>query len=149
MKIESSLKYKPVKVAAFGLLILLLVMSFPSLKAQQVLQLYSGAIPGAKSTPGYSEKAVTGKDGVIRISQVTTPTLTVFRPTGKYNAHTAVIICPGGGYQILAFNKEGTDIAKEMASWGVTAFVLKYRLPSDLIMEDKTIGPLMDAEQAG
>jgi len=130
-----------------GLTITSTLPGLNALKAQQVIPLYS-SIPGSKTDASYKETATTGKDAIIRLSKVTDPTLTVFKPTGPVNAHTAVIICPGGGYQILAFNKEGTDIAKRMASWGITAFVLKYRLPSDQIMENKSIGPLMDAERA-
>jgi acetyl esterase/lipase len=130
-----------------GLTLTSTIAGFNSLKAQQVIPLYS-SIPGSKTDAGYKETSATGQDGVIRISQVSQPTLTVFKPTGPVNAHTAVIICPGGGYRILAFNLEGTEIAKRLASWGITAFVLKYRLPSDRIMEDKTSGPLMDAQQA-
>lgn len=115
--------------------------------AQQVIPLYNGAIPGAKTPPAdYVEATVNGTDGVARVSKVVTPTLTVYLPT-KPNG-TAVIICPGGGYSILAFDKEGTLVAKRFSDLGITAFVLKYRLPSDAIMEDKTMGPLQDALQA-
>ena len=118
-------------VCGFGLGCSLIstLSSSNSLKAQQVIQLYDHAIPGSKTASDYAEISTPGKDGVIRLSHVTDPTLTVFKPTGGINAHTAVIICPGGGYQILAFNLEGTEIARRMASWGITAFVLKYRLP--------------------
>jgi acetyl esterase/lipase len=61
---------------------------------------------------------------------------------------TAIIICPGGGYGILAASHEGSDVAKLFTQWGITAFVLKYRLPDDSIMIDKTIGPLQDAQRA-
>jgi acetyl esterase/lipase len=115
--------------------------------AQQVIPLYNGAIPGAKTAPAdYKEETVTGDDGVIRVSKVTDPALIAYLPA-KPNG-TAVIICPGGGYSILALDKEGTKVAMKFASIGVTAFVLKYRLPSDLIMEDKSMGPLQDALQA-
>jgi len=59
-----------------------------------------------------------------------------------------VIICPGGAYTILAFDKEGTRVAEEMNKWGVTAFVLKYRLPDDTTNIDKSMAPLQDAQQA-
>jgi acetyl esterase/lipase len=59
-----------------------------------------------------------------------------------------VIICPGGGYSILAFDKEGTRVAEEMNRWGVTAFVLKYRLPDDTTNIDRSLAPLQDAQQA-
>ena len=115
--------------------------------AQQVIPLYKGAIPGAKTAPAdYKEETVSGTDGVTRVSKVTDPALIAYLPA-KPNG-TAVIICPGGGYSILALDKEGTLVAKKFAEIGVTAFVLKYRLPSDLIMEDKSTGPLQDALQA-
>jgi acetyl esterase/lipase len=60
----------------------------------------------------------------------------------------AVIICPGGGYSGLSMVNEGSTIAEAFNSIGVTAFILKYRLPSDSIMNDKTIGPLQDAQRA-
>jgi acetyl esterase/lipase len=60
---------------------------------------------------------------------VTEPTLTLFRaPADKANG-AAVLICPGGGYNILAWNKEGTEVAEWLNSLGVTAAVLKYRVP--------------------
>ena len=115
--------------------------------AQQVIPLYKGAIPGAKIAPAnYKETIVIGKDGLTRISKVTDPSLTAYLPA-KPNG-TAVIICPGGAYTILAFEHEGINVAKKFNEIGVTAFVLKYRLPSDLIMEDKSLGPLQDALQA-
>lgn len=118
-----------------------------SLNAQQVIPLYNGAIPGSKTPPAdYVEVIVSGNDGVSRVSKVVTPTLTAYLPA-KPNG-TAVIICPGGGYGILAFDKEGSLVAKKFSEIGITAFVLKYRLPSDAIMQDKTMGPLQDAMQA-
>lgn len=115
--------------------------------AQQEILLYNGAIPGAKMPPStYEEESVTGTDGVLRIGKVTSPEMIVYAPV-KPNG-TAVIICPGGGYGILAFDKEGVNVAKRLNELGITAFVLKYRLPSDLIMQDKSMGPLQDALQA-
>ena len=117
------------------------------LSAQQVIPLYNGTIPGSKIPPAdYKEVVVTGTDGVSRVSKVINPDLATFLPA-KPNG-TSVIICPGGGYGILAYDKEGTNIAKKFNEIGVTAFVLKYRLPSDLIMTDKSMGPLQDALQA-
>lgn len=118
-----------------------------AVNAQDVIPLYKGVIPGSKTAPAnFKENTVTGSDGVARVSRVTEPTLTVFAPA-KPNG-TAVIICPGGGYSILAIGKEGYDVAKKFAEIGVTAFVLKYRLPNDTIMVDKKLAPLQDALQA-
>lgn len=126
-----------------------LLMIQLSANSQEIIPLYKGAIPGAKTAPAdYKEATVVGADGTSRMSKVTDPTLTVYLPTNGKSNGTGVIICPGGGYSILAFNKEGTKIAEKFAEIGVTAFILKYRLPSDLIMEDKSMGPLQDALQA-
>ncbi|SDC12494.1 alpha/beta hydrolase [Niabella drilacis] len=114
--------------------------------AQQEIPLYT-KVPNSKPAENL-EKAVTGTDGITRISNVSVPTITVYRPVNAKRNSPAVIICPGGGYTILAASHEGADVAAALNEWGVTAFVLKYRLPDDRIMEDKSIGPLQDAERA-
>lgn len=115
--------------------------------AQQEILLYNDVIPGAKMPPAtYREEAITGEDGVLRVSKVTSPEMIAYLPE-KPNG-TAVIICPGGGYGYLSLDKEGLSVAKKFNEIGVAAFVLKYRLPNDLIMVDKTMGPLQDVLQA-
>ncbi len=126
---------------------LLILFTVTVVKAQQVIPLYDGVVPGSKPAPGnYKETTITAKDGVTRVSHVIFPTLTLFKPV-KPNG-TAVIICPGGGYSILSITKEGYDVAQKFADIGVTAFVLKYRLPNDTVMVDKSSAPLQDALQA-
>ncbi|MBI1342274.1 MAG: prolyl oligopeptidase family serine peptidase [Terrimonas sp.] len=110
----------------------------------RVIPLYKGAVPNAK--PVMDEENSTFRDNVTRIAKVSHPTLTVYTPA-KPNGQS-VIICPGGGYAILAFDKEGTRIAQVLNSWGITAFVLKYRLPDDSYCIDKSLAPLQDAQQA-
>ncbi len=122
-------------------------MSFTISSGQIMIPLYK-EVPNSKPALNYREKADTGKDGIIRISKVSVPEISIFQPTNSNEKHTAVIICPGGGYSILAYNLEGTDVAKILNSWGITAVVLKYRLPDDAIMKDKSIGPLQDAQRA-
>jgi acetyl esterase/lipase len=101
-------------------------------------------VPNSKTAPAdYVERNNNGS-----ITKVTHPTLTVFLPDNNKNTGTAIIVIPGGGYSGLAFNHEGIDVAKKFADQGVAAFLLKYRLPSDLIMEDRSIGPLQDAQRA-
>ncbi|MGZ3755132.1 MAG: alpha/beta hydrolase [Mucilaginibacter sp.] len=115
-------------------------------RAQEAMpiNLYPNGVPNSKPTPAdYIEN-----DGNGHVDKVSIPTLSPFFPEkGKANG-TAVVICPGGGYRNLSIDKEGYAIAKEFNKIGVTAFVLKYRLPSDAIMVDKTIGPLQDAQTA-
>ncbi len=88
------------------------------------------------------------KGNINGLRQVTEPSLKVFLANNNNTANAAVIICPGGGYGILSHIKEGDKVAEWLNSIGVSAFVLKYRLPSDAIMENKTIGPLQDAQEA-
>ncbi len=110
------------------------------------IPLWSKGIPDAINSENYKETAALENGMANNLSKVTTPTLSVFVPE-KSNG-TAVVICPGGGYEFLAINKEGYKVAKWLNTLGITAFVLKYRLPSDLIMKDKTIGPLQDAQES-
>ncbi|WP_232622930.1 prolyl oligopeptidase family serine peptidase [Pareuzebyella sediminis] len=113
------------------------------------MKLWPNGAPGAKSNVEHKESYTYDSLGDIRgISKVSEPTLTPFLvEEGKANG-AAVVICPGGGYSHLAIKKEGYKVAKWLNSLGISAFVLKYRLPSDIIMEDKTIGPLQDAQEA-
>jgi acetyl esterase/lipase len=117
------------------------------MNAQTVLPLYEGEIPNSKPSAN-KEKSTTDAAGIFRISKVSVPTLTVYTPEKQSEKRSAVIICPGGGYGILAASHEGTEVAKAFNEMGITAFVLKYRLPDDSIMVDKSIGPLQDAQRA-
>jgi acetyl esterase/lipase len=113
----------------------------------QIIPLWS-KIPDEIQSSTYKEKE-TINDGVLQSTNfVTIPTLSVFIPTVSKPNQTAVIIFPGGGYSHLAIEKEGTKVAKWLNNLGIVAFVLKYRLPNDAIMKDKTVGPLQDAQEA-
>ncbi|GAC1587798.1 MAG: hypothetical protein NVS3B8_01830 [Chitinophagaceae bacterium] len=130
--------------------ILFLLVAFSTmetLSAQDVIPLYEKEVPNSKPIVN-REKSETGADGILRISKVSEPTLMVFLPPKEKANGTAVIICPGGGYSILAASHEGTDVAKVFNEWGITAFVLKYRLPDDSTMQQKESGPLQDAQRA-
>ncbi|NII85801.1 alpha/beta hydrolase [Pedobacter sp. SG908] len=136
-------------MAKSSIIVILLLMAIHYVNAQEVVPLYSGEIPGAKTTPAdYVENTEVRANGTLSVTKVSVPTFTVFEAPKNIATGTAVIICPGGGYGALAFSHEGTDVAKRFNAIGVTAFVLKYRLPSDQIMVDKTYGPLQDAQQA-
>jgi len=127
------------------LLITAIMFTASILQAQSATEilLYNN-VPNSKPLP--NKENSTFKDNVTRIAKVSVPTLTMYKPE-KPNG-MSVIICPGGGYGILAFDKEGTRVAEEMNKWGVTAFVLKYRLPDDTTNIDKSLAPLQDAQQA-
>jgi acetyl esterase/lipase len=106
-------------------------------------------IPGAIEAINYQEEPRIDPTGNITgIRKVTEPTLNFFLANNNDSKNAAVIICPGGGYSLLSHEKEGNKVAEWFNSIGVSAFVLKYRLPSDVIMIDKTTGPLQDAQEA-
>jgi acetyl esterase/lipase len=119
---------------------------FAFANAQEVLPLYPSVIPNSKSAEN-QEKSET-KDGVLIISKISIPALTVFLPPASIANGTAVIICPGGGYYVNAYAHEGTDVAKLFNTIGVAAFVLKYRIPEERTMINTAFGPLQDAQQA-
>ncbi|WP_040627706.1 alpha/beta hydrolase [Mucilaginibacter paludis] len=115
-----------------------------SIAQQKPIVLYPDGVPNAKKAPAsYVEEIVDN-----RASKVTDPVLIPYFPDKEKANGTAVIICPGGGYARLAMDHEGYAVAKKFNEIGVTAFVLKYRLPSDEIMADKSIGPLQDAQRS-
>ncbi|UFH52091.1 alpha/beta hydrolase [Spirosoma sp. KNUC1025] len=109
--------------------------------AQRVIPLYLNGVPNARAVP---DQEVNNAGQVVL--NVSTPTLTVYTPPTPNG--TAVIICPGGGYGALVIKREGYEVAEAFNKMGITAFVLKYRLPNDKTMVDKSIGPLQDAQQA-
>ena len=127
----------------------LFILLFVSLHsaAQQIINLYPSAIPNSKPYP-MKEMRVENKVQFWGYKNISTPTLSVYLPDEKTATGTAVIICPGGGYGMESYRLEGTNIAEAFVRKGIAAFILKYRLPSDSIMIDKSIGPLQDAQQA-
>ncbi len=114
------------------------IMGMNNLQAQEVMDLYPGKIPGAKTAPAAYKETETIRNGkVFGLSKVFNPTLSLYKPDPDHANGTAVIICPGGGYAFLATDHEGEEVARKLAGSGVMAFVLKYRLPNDTIMVDK------------
>jgi len=108
--------------------IFLLALAAASLDAQQVIHLYSGAAPGSEDW-NYPEKQFFSKMWHTEVvTNVTQPALTVYKPDPALANGTSIVICPGGGFMALSIASEGTDVAQWLASKGVTAFVLKYRL---------------------
>jgi acetyl esterase/lipase len=114
-------------------------------KGQEPIPLWPKGAPGEKGDVG-AEKSET-KGNITRISNVTQPTLTVFPAPPDHNTGTAVVICPGGGYNILAWDLEGTEVAEWLNTLGVTGIVLKYRVPARKGQE-RYAAPLQDAQRA-
>ncbi|PTS92766.1 alpha/beta hydrolase [Flavobacterium sp. HMWF030] len=113
----------------------------------QIIQLWK-TIPDEIKAPDYKENESIMDGKVQSTSLVTVPTLSIFLPKENKPNQTAVLIFPGGGYQHLAIDKEGTKVAQWLNSLGIAAFVVKYRLPNDKIMKNKNVGPLQDAQEA-
>ncbi|MBB3054572.1 alpha/beta hydrolase [Mucilaginibacter gotjawali] len=127
------------------LLISVFVSSMLFAMAQEKpIPLYPNGVPNSKPAPAtYVQKL--DRDWML---MVTAPTITPYLPAKGTANGTAIVIFPGGGYAGLSMENEGSNIAAAFNKFGVTAFVVTYRLPSDDIMVDKTIGPLQDAQQA-
>jgi acetyl esterase/lipase len=125
-----------------------LVLMAAQVQAQDFIPLYEGEIP--KNKPGNlkSERVETTTDGKQRVYDITVPGMQVFLPAASVSNGVAVIICPGSGYRFLNYTSEGTDAAKLFNQWGITAFVLKYRLPDDQTQTDKSVVPEMDVMRA-
>ncbi|MES1215694.1 MAG: alpha/beta hydrolase [Bacteroidota bacterium] len=116
--------------------------------SQEVFPLYADSVP---NSTGYKmrELAVEREGNEVSwVIKTSVPTISVYLPDAKKSKGIGVLIFPGGGYGGLSVKAEGTDIAKEFVRNGIAAFIVKYRLPSDSIMKDKSIGPLQDAQQA-
>jgi acetyl esterase/lipase len=128
----------------FAALIILISIEANS---QTVIPLYSGNIPNSILATEPEAKIVNDA-GQVRYGKVVEPTLEIHLPAKELANGSAVIVIPGGGYSIVSYTNEGTNIAAAFNKLGIAAFILKYRLPSDKTMKDKNIGPLQDAQQA-
>jgi acetyl esterase/lipase len=134
-----------ITIALFFFVLIGFAQSPGTPKPSTVIKLWPKDAPGAITCPDYKE--TTDNNGWFE--KVSVPELAVFLPPVDKSDGTAVLICPGGGYVGVASGQEHImDIVKKFKEHGIAAFVLKYRLPSDKIMKDKSIGPLQDAQKA-
>jgi len=108
-----------------------LFAAFGTKAQQKVLQLYNGAAPGSENWK-YNEQEYKAGTKDALVYNVSHPTLTVYPADPAKATGTAVIVCPGGGFYILAIAHEGTDVAHWLNEKGVTVFILKYRLGHSL-----------------
>ena len=121
-----------------------------ALFGQTTINLWSDPAKTAPATQMKETWTERGKNGLVdrSVTFVSTPDMTVYLPLKEKNTGVGVILCPGGGYEHLAIDKEGHDVAKWLNSIGIAGFVLKYRLPrskgSGYTMET----PLQDAQRA-
>lgn len=119
----------------------------------QPIPLWPKGAPGEQGDIGEEKDTSTAKSNrvagqpVIRLGNVSKPTLTLFRPPTSKDTGAAVVVCPGGGYNILAYDLEGTEICEWLNSIGVTGVLLKYRVPKRKGLEKHTAA-LQDAQRA-
>ncbi len=107
-----------------------------------LIHLWPGTVPGETKDKSGPVTAASENDNIIRLSEVTDPAIQVFLPDKSIRNGAAVIVCPGGGYQILAYDLEGTEVAAWLNKNGYAAFVLQYRVPQ------KKEGALQDVQRA-
>lgn len=135
--------------ACFALLVIASFSGVTFAADHPVIDVWPDKAPGESGEIG-PERFLESKPGekqVARLTDVSHPTLTVYAPPADKANGTSVIICPGGGYHILAWDLEGTEVADWLNANGVTAFVLKYRVPR---RKDQPAhqAPLQDAQRA-
>jgi acetyl esterase/lipase len=135
------------------LVLMLFGLAVAGLAADTPIPLWPKQAPGEKGdlaperdTSGPKSDLVAGRS-VIRLGNVSVPTLTVYRPAKEKNAGSAVLVFPGGGYSILAMDLEGTEICEWLNSLGVTAMLVKYRVPARP-GQPRWTAPLQDAQRA-
>ena len=112
---------------------------------QEKISIWANGVPNQRNSEEI-EKII--ETEIIRIKNVQNPTLEIYLPSKKIRTDKAVIIFPGGGYEFLAYDWEGTDFAKALNAKGISAFVLKYRLPTSPSIIDPKLAPLQDAQRA-
>ena len=128
-----------------GLFLLCVVFACAGLRAQTAVwqpapghtqvPIWPGAAPDGMPAKGPESAETTGKDSLVAgkpwvsVSNVSQPTMTVYAPTGK-NTGAAVVVFPGGGYEILAIDLEGSEVCDWLTAKGITCVLLKYRVPA-------------------
>ncbi|GAF02438.1 alpha/beta hydrolase [Saccharicrinis fermentans] len=112
-------------------LTLIVLLIFTSLMGQErdTIRLWSGEVPNEPLPKGAAVVSDNDKGNVLRLSQITDPAMVIFEPEMANGSGAGIIVCPGGGYSILAVDKEGYEIAEWLNKLGYTAFVLQYRIP--------------------
>jgi acetyl esterase/lipase len=126
----------------FVFLLLLFLSISTNAQKSEIIYLWPGKVPGELKEKQPPVIDTSKNDKILRFDEVTNPAIEVFLPDKAIKSGSAVIVCPGGGYNILAYDLEGTEIAGWLNKLGFTAFVLQYRIP------DKKEGALQDVQRA-
>jgi len=141
-----------VSVAALSIGLAAQGSGWPPSPDHLTLPLWPGVAPGAPAHPAPEADLTTPRDplvasrAVVRLGNVSSPTLTLYKPSGK-NTGAAVVVFPGGGYNILALDLEGTEVCDWLNSIGVNCVLVKYRVPGTGPYP-KSPAALQDAQRA-
>jgi acetyl esterase/lipase len=138
---------------SFAAVVLLVSTLAPAAEKPVVYDLWPGTVPAEKGNIGeekFADPRAGEKPPLKRLTNVSKPTLTVYRPTKARDTGTALIVAPGGGYTILAWEHEGTQVAEWLSSLGITGVLLNYRVPRrpDQPKDAPPVGALQDAQRA-
>ena len=134
-------------------ILILLVPVFAAAQNPSPIRLWPNGAPGEiANAPAEKDNtkptdARPGNKDVIRLTNVSDPTITIYSPKKENNSGAAIVVCPGGGYNILAIDLEGTEICEYLNSLGITAILLKYRVPAKQ-GPPRYQAPLQDAQRA-
>lgn len=121
-------------------------MAIPSAFCQDIeLPLWPDGVPNSIAT---DEHEIREKGEILLVRNVQEPSISVYLPAKRHATGQAVVVCPGGGYNVLAYDWEGVDVARWFNSKGIAALVLKYRLPVSASVVVKHEAPLQDAQRA-
>src|SRR2546430_8047072 len=146
-------------VSAAAVFVSLVVAGSAAAAEPLVIEIWPGKVPeeggdiGAerfRMSPALERKQVEVTEPTRMITDVTKPTLTIYRPPKDKDSGTAILICPGGGYWNLYWQLEGEEVAEWLNSLGVTGIILKYRVPRrpDEPQGEPARRPLQDAQRA-
>lgn len=127
------------------LLILFMGITLAGSAQNKIIPLWENDPPNYRET---GEVTIWDTSDIVRIRHVQKPDLALYLPSNRNATGEAVVICPGGGYTVLAYDWEGSDVARWFSSHGIAAFVLKYRLPGGKSNIVPHQSPLMDAQRA-
>jgi acetyl esterase/lipase len=133
--------------------LLIFILGVLTVSASEPMILWPAGELGEKNAVGVEQDVTKPSDDlyggkrVTRISNVSIPTITLYRPAPDKDTGAAVVVCPGGGYEILSMDLEGTEVCQWLNSIGVSAVLLKYRVPAPNGLERYT-EPLQDVQRA-
>lgn len=133
----------------FYSILLSMAFAFQSHAQDETITLFPGGAPGEKIqlTEKSEVSGSTGGEPVLSITDVSSPTISVYFAPEELSSGTAMVVCPGGAYNFLSYNMEGTEVCEWLNSLGITAVLLKYRVPRRE-GQPKHLAPLQDVQRA-